>query len=64
MVWGIINRGSTVNKYYLYIYYIYYIYIYYARTRERKNDFFTFLLFYFLTAFGVTPPLSRTRHCK
>ena len=45
MVWGIINRGSTVNKYYLYIYYIYYIYIYYTRTHERKNDFFTFLLF-------------------
>lgn len=32
LAWGITNRGSTVNKYILYIFIIYYIYIYYAHT--------------------------------
>ena len=42
-VWGITNRGSTVNKYYLYIYYIFIIYIYYTRVYVKgKFHNFTF----------------------
>ena len=30
LVWGMINRGSTVIIYIIYIYYFYYLYIYYS----------------------------------
>ena len=36
LVWGITNRGSTVNKYIIYLLY-YYIYIYYTRVLVRQN---------------------------
>ena len=39
LVWGITNRGSTVNKYILYIYYIiiYIFIIRYTRVLVRQN---------------------------
>ncbi len=41
LVWGITNRGSTVNKY-IYIFIILlYIYLLYACTRETKFTKFT-----------------------
>ena len=46
LAWGITNRGSTVNKYYLYIYYIFIIYIYYTRVYV-KGKFHNFTISHF-----------------
>ena len=50
LAWGITNRGSTVNKYNIFIYYLLYIYLLraYSRTRDLPNLPFTKITIYLL----------------